>query len=475
MTEVRGSALKPKPGSESPLGNRDRGEHPTHASTAARPGDEKVFDDFDRDHYSGWVVSGPAFGDRPTRTGDFRLDLAGGAVRARSALPGQAHSGLISDRLSGVMRSRSFTIESRYIHWLVAGRGCRINVVVDGFEKIRDPIYGELTRRIEVGDEPRWITQDLGMWLGHSAYLEISDGGTVDFSGPNALPEKGQGYIAVDEIRISNHPTPLPSQAQATAGTPRVVDLAILADELQKSGRSRLADQLATAIALAREIEGRLGEPTTALAVIDGTGENEHIHIRGSHRNLGEVVPRRFLTVLGGTDLSPGISGSGRLELAQRMVDPAANPLLARVLVNRVWKHHFGEGIVKSTDDFGAMGQKPSHPELLDWLAAEFVGQGWSIKALHRLMVTSNTYQMTSLPQGDAERIDPTNTLLHRMNVRRLEAEAIRDSLLAVSGELVSQLFWAPPCRSISRASWRDAVGRGVPDRSMAPGGEVFI
>ncbi len=342
------------------------------------------------------------------------------------------------------MRSRSFVIESRYIHWLIAGRGGRINVVVDGFEKIRDPIYGELTKRIEVGDEPRWVTQDLAMWLGHSAYLEISDGGTVDFSGPNALPEKGQGYIAVDEIRLSNHPTPLPSRSRAAAGTPGVIDLAARVDELKKSGRSPLAERLAAAIAIARDIEPRLAEPTTALAVIDGTGENEHIHIRGSHRNLGEVVPRRFLTVLGGTDLSPGTSGSGRLELAQRMVDPVANPLLPRVFVNRVWKHHFGEGLVKSTDDFGAMGQKPSHPELLDWLAARFVDQGWSIKALHRLMVTSNTYRMTSVPQGDVERIDPTNTLLHRMNVRRLEAEAIRDSLLAASGELVSRIYGPP-------------------------------
>ena len=86
-------------------------------------------------------------------------------------------------------------------------------------------------------------------------------------------------------------------------------------------------------------------------------------------------------------------------------------PLLPRVLVNRLWKHHFGEGIVKTTDDFGAMGRKPSHPELLDWLAAEFVARGWSIKAMHRLIVTSSTYRMASTPQGDAERLDPTNAL----------------------------------------------------------------
>ena len=111
----------------------------------------------------------------------FGSSLTGEAARLFALGAGQAHSGLISDRLRGVLRSRTFTIEARYIHWLVAGRGGRINVVVDGFEKIRDPIYGALTRRIDVGDQPRWVTQDVGMWLGHSAYLEIGDGGTVDY------------------------------------------------------------------------------------------------------------------------------------------------------------------------------------------------------------------------------------------------------------------------------------------------------
>ena len=119
---------------------------------------------------------------------------------------------------------------------------------------------------------------------------------------------------------------------------------------------------------------------------------DEQIHIRGSHKNLGERAPRRFLEVLGGTSMAtPGV-GSGRLELARRLVDPHANPLTPRVLVNRLWKHHFGEGIVRSTDDFGAMGRQPTHPELLDWLATEFVRCGWSIKEMHRLIVTSSRF-----------------------------------------------------------------------------------
>ncbi len=220
----------------------------------------------------------------------------------------------------------------------------------------------------------------------------------------------------------------------------------------------------------ARAIEARLAEPTLALAIADGTGEDEHIHIRGSHKNLGEVVPRRFLEVLGGSDSSTHEAGSGRLELARRMVDPAANPLTPRVLVNRLWKHHFGDGIVKSTDDFGAMGQKPSHPELLDWLAAEFVGRGWSIKAMHRLMVTSSTYRMVSVLQGDAERLDPTNAFLHRMNVRRLEAEAIRDSLLAVSGRLEPSMYGpSVPVHLTSFMEGRGRPGQLGPARRRRP------
>ncbi len=131
-------------------------------------------------------------------------------------------------------------------------------------------------------------------------------------------------------------------------------------------------------------------------------------------------------------------------------------------MVNRLWKHHFGEGIVKSTDDFGAMGRRPTHPELLDWLASELIGRGWSIKAIQRLIVTSSTYRMSSVPTGDAERLDPENLYLHRMNVRRLDAEAIRDGLLAVSGRRVETMYG--PSVPIHLNAFME--GRGRPGRS---------
>jgi hypothetical protein len=134
------------------------------------------------------------------------------------------------------------------------------------------------------------------------------------------------------------------------------------------------------------------------------------------------------------------------LELAQQMTDPARNPFVARVVVNRVWHHLLGRGIVESVDNFGILGKPPTHPELLDYLATSFAADGWSIKRLIRRIVLSRTYGMASAsvgsPQAErAEQLDPGNLLLHRMNVRRLEAEAIRDAILAVSGRLDRTAF----------------------------------
>ena len=343
-----------------------------------------MFEDFNRDGYDGWFITGEAFGDRPSRPGDFRLAGEGKSARLISLPAGVAHSGRDSDRLDGVLRSRTFTIEHRYIHTLAAGRGGKINVVVDGFEKIRDPIYGGLSISVNHGDQPRWLTQDVGMWLGHSAYLEITDGSIADFQGGVTRVDDGHGYIAVDQIRMADGPAP----ALTTPAGASEIHLRAVIDALRPA-HAALADQLAAAIDEVRAVEASIADPTLALAITDGTGENERIHIRGT-QNLGAIVPRRFLEVLGGADSSTPADGSGRLELARRMVDPLTNPLLPRVLVNRIWKHLFGEGLVKSTDDFGAMGWKPSHPELLDWLASEFIARGWSIKAMHRLMVTSS-------------------------------------------------------------------------------------
>src|SRR5262249_51432344 len=162
---------------------------------------------------------------------------------------------------------------------------------------------------------------------------------------------------------------------------------------------------------------------------------------RGNPKTPGEPVPRRFIEAVDGATQTGFEIGSGRAELARRMVDHS-NPLLARVMVNRVWHHLFGRGIVASPDDFGVLGQRPTHSELLDWLADWYRSEaGYSTKKLIRLLVTSSTYRMSSRPaDAFAEEKDPNNLLWHRMPIRRLEGETIRDAILAVSGRLDSTM-----------------------------------
>ncbi len=155
---------------------------------------------------------------------------------------------------------------------------------------------------------------------------------------------------------------------------------------------------------------------------------------RGNPSTPGAKVPRHFLRAVG-EDRGAFRQGSGRLELARAIASPE-NPLTARVLVNRIWQHHFGRGLVGTASNFGSLGERPSHPELLDWLARRFIDSGWSLKALHREIVLSATYRQASRHDSQGFAKDPGNTLLWRMNRRRLDVEAWRDAMLAVSGGL---------------------------------------
>jgi len=171
-----------------------------------------------------------------------------------------------------------------------------------------------------------------------------------------------------------------------------------------------------------------------------GVGEDKivdvAINIRGNPTKLGEVVPRHTPAVMRGPAVPEfSTTSSGRQKLAEWLIDPR-HPLTSRVLVNRVWRWHFGKGIVRTTDNFGLLGEAPSHPELLDWLALRFIADGWSMKSLHRLILNSNTYRQSSSPASEAEARDIDNRLFSRAIVRRLDAEEVRDSLLAVGGTL---------------------------------------
>ena len=194
----------------------------------------------------------------------------------------------------------------------------------------------------------------------------------------------------------------------------------------------------------ARLFESAAPDETSVMGVVDkGVVDGLAIHIRGSYRNLGEVIPRGFPEVMVPPGAVPifGRHSSGRLELA-RWLAHASHPLTARVIVNRLWRWHFGRGLVESTENFGALGDRPSHPELLDYLACWFIESGWSVKELNRLILTSATYRMSSVhPESQvALSIDPENRLRWRFELERMGAEQLRDSILQVAGQLDCRL-----------------------------------
>jgi hypothetical protein len=172
------------------------------------------------------------------------------------------------------------------------------------------------------------------------------------------------------------------------------------------------------------------------MALVDKpTPHDSFVMIRGEPGNKGPIAPRKFLTVLSYDNDAPFKDGSGRLELAQRIAS-RDNPLTARVIVNRVWQWHFGQAIVRTVSDFGTRSEPPTHPELLDYLATWFMDHGWSLKKLHKLIVTSATYQQDSRANERGLRDDPTNQWLWRANLQRLDFEEIRDTLLTLGGKL---------------------------------------
>jgi hypothetical protein len=183
------------------------------------------------------------------------------------------------------------------------------------------------------------------------------------------------------------------------------------------------------------ELEKTLpAEPAMASAVADGPPVNQRIFVRGDHLNPGEPVDKQLLTALTPTQPT-NVKGSGRLELAGWLTNPA-NPLPARVFVNRVWQWHFGEALVRTANNWGTTGEAPSHPELLDFLASQFVAQGWSVKALHRMILLSSAYRMSATPAAGAKEADPGNRLLSRYPRVRMSIEQIRDSFLTLDGSM---------------------------------------
>lgn len=464
----------------------------TNAATSefSLPAGARVRVDFGKLAGHDWFADGVGFGLRAVRPGELQpiapagtngpalriatraaaqtdpdwrdLDLSPGVEREPTMFGNWKRDGVM-------LRAPKFELTSGKIYYLVRGSG-RVLASVDSQRLVTGPVQTAQVREWSFKDHWHWVAHDLSEYAGHRVAIEFSPGNEFDTTIAMIVEsEQPPGEPSSPGQRLSN----TLKERNATS----VVDVAAVYQEvftaasksLCAEGTSGRAHEIENWLAQRPELfsgkDGEWPEPVggllreylkereplisrvqwksrTAPAMMEGNGVDEYLLVRGKHQTPKGLVARRFLEALAGPEPIACAQGSGRLQLAQAMTDPQ-NPLLARVFVNRVWHHLFGRGIVATVDNFGWLGQRPTHPELLDDLAATFIQEDrWSLKHLLRRLVLSRTYAMSSKPaDADAEQRDPENLLLHRMNLQRLEGEAIRDAMLTVSGRLDLRMY----------------------------------
>ena len=375
------------------------------------------------------------------------------------------------------LRSPTFTNTNGDAHYLVRGKGKAV-AVVDSHRLIQGPLHRNMAIDVGRAGELIWVTQDLDKrgqtYLGHRLHVEFTPTDDKDFevlmidlsndSGArgevlNFLKNPPNNfYQGMDDFGetpsreqlatlVSNAIKRVAGKLGSPFGNkPEGLEQAYLADWLVRNqglagmdGTKNVSDDFLSAHK--ELVSGIKRDSRTAMAMLDGSPDDEYVFLRGNHRSLGDEVPRRFLEALGGLESAAPETGSGRLQLARQVTDPKRNPFVSRVLVNRLWHHLFGRGLVPSTDDFGVLGQRPTHPDLLDHLASRLVAKEWSVKAMIKEIVMSRSYQMSSEAKEPGEEKDPANALWHRANLRRLQSESIRDALLFVSGRLDPKMY----------------------------------
>ena len=360
-------------------------------------------------------------------------------------------SGTIDGRLRGTLRSRTFTLEHDHLMVRARGRGT-VRLIVDGFmmDQFNPLLFEGLIQSVNDRDW-RILTMRTAAYVGRTAWIELIDD-TDD-------------ALEVDWIVLDDDHAARP--ASSPTFTPSWSDVDVLGWLEHHGLRGRVPEGvdglLDSRSRLQETIRARvpeLGIPARALAMHDGEASIQPVLVRGDHEIPGAPAPRGFIAEISG-DLVVEAPGSGRLELAEAILDPG-NPLTARVAVNRLWHHLTGRGIVGTTDDFGALGSMPTHPDLLDHLATD-LGTDWSLKRMIGRIVRSSAYRRSSTPPiASVAVVDPVNDLLSHARIRRLQAETIRDAILSVSGRL-EPVRYGPPV-PIHLTDFM--AGRGRPGRS---------
>ncbi len=436
---------------------------------------------------TGWFFSGVQPSTVWSGGSDFTLMPEGKELVDRLVPPG-----LSSDRLTrkhgSIARSADFSLGTQFVSLRVAGgSSAHVRLIQNNFQPMENIAHANKVRHFD-SRFPTWVTVPVGhqaSWQGRRSYLEIltkDDAAHFRRSDEGNKPYQlvvndttGRSWFSVDQI--VEHDTPgapenelhlalrlAPTSPEwSTEGlathwlqeceaalerwgrNAASADDVVLLNWLLEHGalRNQLEQLPGDVQKLAeqyRGIESGLPRFQRASAIVtEGPGFDSPVQRRGSPDAPGEIAPRRFLEVIHGPE-GYTTGWQARLELAHDLTSPQ-NPLTARVMANRVWRWIFGQGLVATVDNFGVMGEKPSHPELLDYLATYLVEHDWSVKALIRHLVTSRAFQAQSLASAKAQQVDPANRLLSHMPVQRLRAETVRDSILAVSGTLDPMLF----------------------------------
>lgn len=403
-----------------------------------------------------WTTSGHGVA-TPVASSEFQIMPEGDQVIASVLAPGYTSS-RFSAKDRGVVASSPFKVNGGKLWVRASGSNAGVRYVVQNY-----PRSGLIYPKSELaGDRPRWIEWNLDYWKGESIHIEA-------WTAPDAPIETGSGdhhSFSLLEVAYQETPGPVPpepgvplqrftgahfnpaSRAELLKGyadTLRTYATCgqAIADASEFTGffiRAGLLPnsiaELPTAAPLVaeyRRLEKSLRAALRVPGVMEGGSGDQALYIRGDHRKPSDAVPRRFLQAMDATPYQT--TESGRRELAGSITGPGA-ALSSRVAVNRLWHHVFGRGIVATPDNFGKLGELPTHPELLDWLATRFQQDGGSIKKMLKLLLTSGAFRAQSAPVSEAAATDPENKLLSHWTLRRMEAEVIRDSILKVAAKL---------------------------------------
>lgn len=466
-------------------------------SPSELPENSKVWDFQRESDFKQWFVHGNGSASRLALPGEFTIPAEGSSIGP--LLYGGVYSHLESTKHRNILSSPHFDLDGKYELWIkVSGDSQAIvRYVVQDYPR-NGTVYPVTTLQ---GGKWKWQRYDLSYWEGEEIHIEISTAADsavlakdIDRSwfgvqqvvvsplGSFKPPQEPRSFAAV-----LNHSEPKIFRDQKLlanlyvsaiqAAVSNWLDNSATDQEITLLNEARRMELLSipNSKALQRqikehqELEAQIAIPNRIVGLLEADAEDQPLYVRGNHKQPSSNIPRRFLEAIDSVPYET--DQSGRHQLAKSIVNEG-NPLTSRVIVNRLWHYIFGSGIVRTVDNFGRLGEEPSHPELLDYLASRLQNSGWSLKQMIREMLLTRTFQLATTSSKRAEQVDPENRLLSHANVRRLTGEEIRDSLLSVSGRLDGRMYGPPVGNSTNNP--RRSVYLNLRRNSLNPFLETF-